>query len=409
MDMNCRICRSDNLRKYLDLGSTPPADDFLNFSSLSDPEIYYPLNVYMCLNCGLHQLGHVVPPEILFQNDYPYESSTTETGRNHYYSLAKDIVQKYNLNSEGLAIDIGSNVGVLLEGFKRCGLNVLGIEPAKNMSEIANNNDIETLNDFFSDKLANQIVMSRGKAKVVTGTNVVAHIDNLHSLVRGLDILLDEKGVFVFEAPYLVHLLDNLEYDTIYHEHLSYLSVQPIVKLFEQFGMEIIDLEEQKIHGGKLRYHIARKKDYTVSKKIREYIDREKSKGIYSIDYLKKFAVGVAEHRKKLVWLLQTLKRDGKQIAGVSAPAKGMTLLNYCKIGTETLDFLTEKSRLKIGKYSPGTHIPVLPDSELLDHMPHYALLLAWNFADEIMKNNSEYIEKGGKFIIPIPEPRIVD
>jgi len=406
--MSCRICRSDNLIKYLDLGSTPPADDFLTTSRLSKPEVYYPLNVYICLNCGLHQLNYVVTPEILYQNDYPYESSTTETGKNHFNNLAKEIVQKYNLNSEELAIDIGSNVGVLLEGFRKCGMNVLGIEPANNMCEIANNNGIETINEFFSDNLAHQILMRKGNAKVITGTNVVAHIDDLHALAKGLEILLDEKGVFVFEAPYLLHLLENLEYDTIYHEHLSYLSVRPIAKLFKQFGMEIIDLEEQSIHGGTLRYHIARKNDYAVNKKVGEYIELEKSKRIYDLDYLKKFAVNVEEHRKKLVWLMLSLKKEGKRIAGVSAPAKGMTLLNYCKIGTETLDFLTEKSRLKIGRYSPGTHIPVVPDSELLNQMPDYALLLAWNFADEIMKNNSEYMARGGKFIIPIPEPNII-
>lgn len=407
--MKCRICKNDRLIQFLDLGFTPPADDFLSPDRLHEPEVYYPLNVLVCNDCGFIQLGHVVPPEILFQNEYPYESSTTETGRNHYYNLAKEIVQKYNLDSEDLAIDIGSNVGVLLAGFKKNGVNVLGIEPANNMCEIANNNGIETINEFFSDKLAHEIVMSRGKAKVVTGTNVVAHIDNLHALAKGLDILLDEKGVFVFEAPYLVHLLENLEYDTIYHEHLSYLSIQPMVKLFEQFGMEIIDLEEQTIHGGTLRYHIARKNDYAVSERIGEYLDREKSKGIYNIDYLKKFAADVAGHRNKLGWLLQSLKREGKRIAGVSAPAKGMTLLNYCKIGTETLEFLTEKTRLKIGKYAPGTHIHVVPDSELLNRMPDYALLLAWNFADEIMKNLSEYRARGGKFIIPIPVPRIVE
>ncbi|OGU35102.1 MAG: methyltransferase [Ignavibacteria bacterium GWB2_35_6b] len=406
--MNCRICKKSNLSRFLDLGFTPPADDFLSPQRLNSSEIYYPLEVFVCNDCGLIQLGYVVLPELLFQNEYPYESSTTLMGRTHYFNLAKDIVQRYKLKQGDLAIDIGSNVGVLLNGFRDNGIRVLGIEPAKDVCKIANDNSIETINEFFSDTLAMHLAESGKKAKVVTGTNVVAHIDDLHMLVKGLDILLEQKGVFVFEAPYLVHLLENLEYDTIYHEHLSYMSVKPMQYLFNKYGMEIIDLEEKSIHGGTLRYHVSRIGDFEVSPNVKNYIDTEIAKGIYNLDYLEKFSQKVINHRNKLSWMLSDLKRQGKKIVGVSAPAKGMTLLNYCKLGTETLDFLTEKARLKIGKFAPGTHIPVVPDSELLTKMPDYALLLAWNFADEIMKNNSEYRERGGKFIIPIPEPKIV-
>lgn len=406
--MNCRICNSSDLTMFLDLGFTPPADDFLSSSRLKKPEIYYPLEVFICNECNLIQLGYVVAPELLFQNEYPYESSTTKRGREHYYSLALDVIAKYKLSKDDLAIDIGSNVGVLLEGFKSKGVKVLGVEPAKDVCDIANKNGIETINEFFSENLARNIVNTYGKASVVTGTNVVAHINDLHGLAKGLNILLAEKGVFVFEAPYLLHLLENLEYDTIYHEHLSYLSVLPMRRLFTQFGMDIIDLQEVSIHGGTLRYFISKKGDYPISSLVDKYVSNEINKRIYEIDYLREFSKSVQNHRKKLNWMLNSLKKDGKKIVGVSAPAKGMTLLNYCKIGTETLDFLTEKARLKINKFAPGTHIPVVPDSELLNQMPDYALLLAWNFADEIMENLSEYREKGGKFIIPIPDPKIV-
>ena len=223
-----------------------------------------------------------------------------------------------------------------------------------------------------------------------------------------LDILLVEKGVFVFEAPYLVSMLDNLEYDTIYHEHLSYLSLKPMIKLFHRFGMEIFDVKEVSIHGGSLRYFVAREGDYPVSENVARLVEMENKRRIYDIDTLKSFAKSVQKNREELIWMLSSIKHDGKRIVGVSAPAKGMTLLNYCKIDSEILEFITEKAPLKIGKYTPGAHIPVLPDSELTKHMPDFALLLAWNFADEIMRNLDDYRKAGGKFIIPIPKPRIV-
>ena len=407
--MRCRICHSKSLTKFLDLEFTPPADDFLSSERLGEPEVYYPLEVFICNNCSLVQIGYVVPPEILFQKDYPYEASITETGVTHFLSLAKEASSRFDLSSDSFVVDIGSNVGVLLQGFKNQGAEVLGIEPARNICEIARNKGTETINDFFSEDLARKIIKERKKPKIVTGTNVVAHIDDHHSLVRGLDILLDKEGVFIFEAPYLVDLIENLEYDTIYHEHLSYLSVKPMNALFHKFGMEIFDVEKVAIHGGTLRYFVARENTYPISNNVNKFLELEKEKKIYEIDTLKNFAKSVQRNREELTWMLKSMKHKGKRIAGVSAPAKGMTLLNYCKIGPEILDFITEKSTLKIGKYTPGTHIPILHDSELIKQMPDYALLLAWNFADEIMKNLKDYKDAGGKFIIPIPKPRIIN
>ena len=407
--MRCRICHSKSLTKFLDLGFTPPADDFLSPERLEEQEVYYPLEVFICNNCSLVQIGYVVSPEILFQNEYPYEASITKTGVKHFHSLAKEASSRFDLSSEDLVVDIGSNVGVLLQGFKNHGAEVLGIEPARNISEIAIKNSITTINDFFSEDLASKIVKERKKAKIVTGTNVVAHIDDHHSLVRALDILLDEEGVFIFEAPYLVDLIENLEYDTIYHEHLSYLSVKPMNTLFHKFGMEIFDVEKVVIHGGSLRYFVSRENTYPISNNVNKSLELEKEKKIYVIDRLNNFAKSVQRNREELIWMLKSIKHKGKRIAGVSASAKGMTLLNYCKIGPEILDFITEKSTLKIGKYTPGTHIPILHDSELIKQMPDYALLLAWNFADEIMKNLKDYKDAGGKFIIPIPKPHIIN
>lgn len=408
--MQCRICHGNNLTKFLDLGFTPPADGFLSLEKLKEPEVYYPLDIFICNNCSLVQLGYVVQPEILFNYTYPYESSMTKTGVEHFHSLAKEATSRFCLNPEDLVVDIGSNVGVLLQGFKNQGVvNVLGVEPVRNLCEIAKNNSIETLEEFFCEDVAHRIVKERGKARVVTGTNVVAHINDHHSLVRALDTLLDKKGVFIFEAPYLVDLIENLEYDTIYHEHLSYLSVKPMNTLFQKFGMEIFDVEKIAIHGGSLRYFVSRKNEYSISRTVNKFLELEKAKKIYEKETLNNFAKSVQHNREELIWLLKSMKHKGKRIAGVSAPAKGMTLLNYCRIGPETLDFVTEKSTLKIGKYTPGTHIPILSDSELTEKMPDYALLLAWNFADEIIEKLKDYKDAGGKFIIPIPEPHVLD
>ena len=405
---SCRLCNSNSLFRFLDLGHTPPADDFLGNDRLSHPEIFYPLQVVRCDECSHIQLNHVVAPEILYQNDYPYEASITKTGSEHFDEFASDIVKKLSMSSDELVIDIGSNVGVLLTSFKSRNIRVLGVDPAENIANIAVKNGIETIPDFFDERVARHILEEYGKAKVLTASNVFAHVDDLSGLMAGVKLLLDEGGIFVIEAPYFGHLLHNLEYDTIYHEHLSYISISPLEKFFRNQGMEIFDVQQRDIHGGSIRMFVGRLGCHEVSGSVRRLADYEQREGIHTTAKLTEFAGRVSRHREELVWLLKSLKRGGSKIAGVSAPAKGMTLLNYCKIGTETLEFLTEKSKLKIGKYSPGGHIPILPDEALLDQDIDYALLLAWNFKDEIMKNLSEFQAKGGKFILPIPYPSVL-
>jgi SAM-dependent methyltransferase len=407
--MSCRTCGSDRLTEFLDLGFTPPADQFLRREQLREPETHYPLQVMMCGNCGLAQLGYVVSPEVLYQRDYPYEASITRTGRLHWQELARTVKDRISLPQDALVVDIGSNVGVLLGAFKDLGARVLGVEPATNIARIAQKNGIETINAFFSSDVSKQIVAMKGPASVITATNVFAHVDDLHAFMRAIDELLHPNGVFIIEAPYFVNLIDKLEYDTIYHEHLSYLSVRPLIMFFDRVNMEIYDVEQRDIHGGSFRVHVCRKGRLPVTSAVRELLMLEEKKRIHEMDVLTQFANEVERNRRQLVKLLLDLKHAGKRIAAVSAPAKGMTLLNYCGIGKDTLDFITEKSTLKIGRFTPGTHIPVLPDEALLDHMPDYALLLAWNFADEIMANLDRYRRKGGRFLLPIPEPRIVD
>jgi hypothetical protein len=403
------MCRKPDLTKFLSLGCTPPADQFKREEQLVDPDIYYPLDVFLCNECGLAQLGYIVSPEILYRNDYPYESSTTKAGQKHFFAFAKAVTERLHLGSKDLAVDIGSNVGVLLSGFKQCGVRVLGVDPAANIVRIAEKRGIETINEFFNLATAQMIVKQKSKASVITATNVFAHVDDLYAFMHAVEVLLDDEGVFIFEAPHFMHLVQSLEYDTIYHEHLSYLSLTPLIPFFRRFDMEVFDVQQVDIHGGSFRVFIGRSRNRReVMPAVREMLDVERRMKLHTLPVLQEFSRKVEKNRDDLTWMLSKLRHEGKSVAGVSAPAKGMTLLNYCGLGRHYLDFVTEKAQLKIGRFTPGTRIPVLSDDALLEKRPDYALLLAWNFAEEIMGNLQSYREAGGKFIVPIPTPRIV-
>ncbi len=405
---NCRMCKSQKLEKFLDLGFTPLADGFLAKEQLGEPEVYYPLNVCVCRDCGLFQLDYIVPKDELYRKNYPYLSSITKTGTNHFHNMADSICRKFNLKKGSFVVDIGSNVGVLLDGFKKNSMKVLGIDPATNIAEMANKKGIETWSDYFGSHLVNKILAKKGKPSVITGTNVFAHIDDIDDMVKAARKLLPEYGIFVLEFPYVADLIDNLEYDTIYHEHLSYMSVKPLVKYFRKFNMEVFDVEKFKIHGGTIRVFVCNKGKKPISKNVSKFLRLEEKRNIYSMQRLKRFADDVRKQKEELVGLLLDLKKKGKRIVGIGAPAKGNTLLNYCGIGRSYLDYLTEKSPTKVGLCSPGMHIPIVADSKLFQDKPDYALLLAWNFADEIMKNMQKFRNQGGKFIIPIPKPKIL-
>ena len=406
----CRMCKNEDLRLFLDLGATAPADEFLTADELAAPQAAYPLQVMSCGGCGLVQLGHVVDPEILYRKNYPYEASVTSAGRRHWDEFAATACAMMGLGGDDLVVDFGSNVGVLLEMFANRGPLVLGIDPAPNIVAIANERGVETLCGFFNAKTADAALALKGQAKVITATNVFAHIDDLDEVMAAVDSLLTPDGAFMVEAPSLANLVRHLEYDTIYHEHLSYISVKPLVAFLARFGMHIFDIHEKDIHGGSIRIFIRRDgaPGPETTDAVARHLEIEDKEGVYDMARLARFAEDVAENRRLLRELICGLKDQGKHLVGVSAPAKGMTLLNYCGLGKDVLDFVTEKSQLKIGKFTPGQHIPVRPDAALIEERPDYALLLAWNFAEEIMGNLSDYVATGGKFIIPIPTPRIV-
>ena len=406
--MNCIFCKSVDVEKFLDLGFIPIVDRFLDARELNEPEILYPLNVCLCKNCGLSQLGYKVPPTKLFNENYAYESNTTKTRKQNYDQLAEYICDKFEIPKESLIVDIGSNVGILLESFNKRGMKIVGVDASSNIVEIANSKGIPTISGFFDKNIVEKIVSKGQKASVVTATNVFAHIQDYESFMDALTELLEKNGIFVFHVPHFLQLIRNLEYDTVYHEHVSYFGLKPLQKFFERFDMEIFDVSETDLDGGSIRCFVCRRGQKTISPKISKIVDEEEKEGIYSIERLRKFATEISQQKSKLLSLLYSIKENNQRVVGIGAPAKGITLLNYCKIDNFFLDYVTEKAPLKIGKFTPGTHIQVKKDEVLMKDMPDYALILAWNFSKEIMKNLDEYRKSGGKFIIPIPKPHIV-
>ncbi len=403
------MCGCLTLFEFLDLGYSALADAFLRSPESQETQIFYPLTVLMCRECGLAQLDCVVSADKLYGDQYVYDCSVTAAGRTHWNEFARTVHQKLGLNQQSLVVDVGSNVGFLLECFKGLGARVRGIEPAPRVAEIACSRGIPTKNSFFSVELARNLRAEHGPATVITATNVFAHIDNLHVFMEGVDILLGSRGNLILEFPYLLELVQGLAYDTVYHEHLSYLSIKPLNRFFSSVGYTITDIVPQEIHGGSLRVVVGRRNECTRASSVDEFITREESAGLYNEEKLRIFAENVKTSQDQLVSLLRTLKSRGSSIAAVSAPAKGMTLLNVCKIGTDLIDCISEKSPLKIGARAPGVLTPIVSDQELLRIAPDYCLLLAWNFKDEILKNLAPLRDRGSKFIIPLPYPTILE
>jgi len=405
----CRLCESKKLFKFLDLGLHPPSDQFRKKNETNLPTLYYPLKVYSCNSCGFKQLNYVVEPKILYQQNYPYESSLTKIGIKHYGEFAESVVKEYNLKKNDLVVDIGSNTGVLLSAFKRNKLKIAGIDPAHNICKLAIKRGIPTINNFFNKDSVNKILKSHGRPKVITGTNVFAHVNNLDLFIKNIKRLIHKKkGIFVIEVPYFLHLVKSLAYDTIYHEHLSYITVRPLIPFFKKFKLEIIDIQQKDIHGGSIRIFVSTIGNYKAKNNIKKICKMEDKAKLNSKRVLIDFQKKVIQNRIQLTLLLAKLKKLKKKVIILSAPAKGMTLLNYCKIDTDIVDYATEKSTIKQGLYTPGGNIPVFPDDKILRSRPDYALLLAWNFSKEIINNNIQYLKKGGKFIIAIPKVKII-
>lgn len=384
---NCRLCKSKDLVMFLDLGHHPHSDNFRKDINL--PETYYPLRLVQCQDCQFVQLDYVVSPDMLYDEDYLYESSITKTADSHWTKFVDDVVHKTKI-MQGRVLDIGSNDGTLLLKFKELGFAVQGIDPCRDVAKIAIERGVPTTIALF-DKSE---IMT--KYDIVTGSNVFAHIDDLDKVIEDVKEILNPNGVFIFESPYLGEFIKNVEYDTVYHQHLSYLAVKPLIQFLETHGMEIFDIDFTDIHGGCFRCYIARKGEREVMSIVKNTAECEQ----FSLSKLIAFSEEVKKNKDALMDMVINYKRQGRRIVGISAPAKGMTLLNYTGIG-KYLDFVTDISKLKQGRFTPGDHLEILSDKDL--NGDEIGLLLAWNFREEIMKN----VPQIHTWIVPIPSPRV--
>ncbi|MBI3597360.1 MAG: class I SAM-dependent methyltransferase [Nitrospirae bacterium] len=403
----CLGCFYPLPQPFLDLGEMPLANAFFRPEQAGQKEEPFHLAVAYCPNCHLVQLTDLVPPEKLF-GEYLYFSSYSDAFLAHAKAMAQSLTERFQLGPESRVIEIASNDGYLLQYFQQRGIPVLGVEPAKNIAAVAESRGIPTLNRFFGPDVVRGIQEGFGPADLVIGNNVLAHVPTVNEFLQAVGPCLKQTGTAVFEFPYVKELLDRTEFDTIYHEHVFYYSLTAMRILAQRAGLELHDVTRQPVHGGSLRVFLQHKGMSAVSSNVTDLLAEEKAAGLTGLDRYTAFSRDVAVLRDDLVHLLRDLKAAGKRLAAYGAAAKGSTLLNYCGIGPETLDFVVDRSPYKQGRYMPGERLPIHAPERLLEVMPDYVLLLAWNFADEIMAQQQAYYRKGGKFIIPVPKPKIV-
>ncbi|MBL11157.1 MAG: SAM-dependent methyltransferase [Acidiferrobacteraceae bacterium] len=407
---NCRLCDSSTLEKSLVLTPTPPGNNFLKEIQEGFKEKEYPLELYFCCECFHIQLGHVVDPSFLFQNNYSYVSSTSSVFVKHLEDYSKYVIDKFDLRKDSLIVDIGSNDGTCLSFFKESGMRVLGVDPAKEVCDIAIDNGIDTLNDFFTANLANEIENKYGQASLITSHNACAHIDDLSSVIKGVESLLHETGVFIMEVGYFLDVFENKWFDTIYHEHLDFHTVAPLEKMFEKNNMELIRVERVSPQGGSIRVFSQKKngvhhKDSTVQ----ELIDLESQIGLDSSKTLKNFEKNINIVKDDFKTIIRDIKSDGATVAAFGAATKATTLMYHFQLDKEDIEFIVDDNPLKQNVFSPGKHIPVVSSEKIYEQMPDYIVILAWNFAESIMQQHKKYLELGGSFILPMPEPVVVD
>lgn len=402
---SCRICRGKSFFTFLKLRPMPRPNGFLKKPI---KEEHYPLDVSRCQTCGHVQLDHVINPKALFSH-YLYMSSMSQTMLRHFQSSARNLIRRFKLKPGSLVVDIGSNDGTFLSTFPKR-IRTLGIDPAKNLQAVAEARGVKTHVAFFSEKTAKQVLKKYGSADLISGINVFAHIDDLDGVFAGVQVLLKKNGVLLMEFPYLVDLVAKNEFDTIYHEHLSYFLIKPLRVILARHGLDIFDVERFSTHGGTIRLYVQRLTDhpYKISEAVEELHQEEKAIGMYRNDTYEQFAKNIQAIPAGLDSLVAELKRKGKKIVGYGASAKANVLLNMCRFTAKHLDYIVDSTPYKQGLYTPGTHVPIVPEERLLKDQPDYAVLFIWNFQEEVLKKQQEFLKRGGRFIVPVPKVHLI-
>jgi SAM-dependent methyltransferase len=409
----CRACGANSLGSILSLGLSPLANALIRPRNREQAEPHYPLEVLRCFACSLVQISITVAPERLFR-DYIYFSSVSDAFVAHARAIVENVIGRRSWSDTSLALEIASNDGYLLQHYRTRGIKVLGIEPARNIARIARERrGIETIEEFFNCDLARRLAAEGRRADVIHANNVLAHVPDLNGVLAGIALLLKDDGEAIIEVPSLCDMIDRLEFDTIYHEHVFYFSLTALERTFARQGLTIVDAEHLAVHGGSLRIFARRRDAAGPPNSLRSpscttMLEAERAWGIDSAGRYARFQDDVVGLRCKLVELLRDLKSQGRSIAAYGAAAKGTTLLNYCGLGASELDYVVDRSPLKQGLLTPGTRLPICAPEKLVETMPDYVLLLVWNFADEVMAQQAEYRRRGGQFIVPVPDPRIV-
>ena len=406
----CRFCRAPLRHTFVDLGMSPLCQRHLRPEQLADMEPFYPLHAWVCSECFLVQIEEVVPPQEIFgDGTYAYFSSFADSWLRHAAQYVELVTERFGLGAKSLVVEVASNDGYLLQNFVRRGIPVLGIEPASNTAEAAVRKGVPTLVRFFGAATARDVVEQHGRASLLLGNNVLAHVPDINDFVSGLAILLAPDGVLTMEFPHLMQLVEHNEFDTIYHEHFSYLSFGTVRRIFAHHGLEIFDVDELSTHGGSLRVyarHAAREQP-ALTERVARLLRVEETRGMRGLEYYSRFGERVRETKWKLLEFLISAKRAGKSVVGYGAPGKGNTLLNYCGIRTDFLDYTVDRSPHKQGGFLPGTHIPIKAPEEIERTRPDYVLILPWNLQDEIMEQMAIVRSWKGQFVIPIPEVRV--
>jgi hypothetical protein len=404
----CRVCGASDLLEVLGLGPTPLANSFLRSPAEFATEQQFPLDLVFCPDCSLLQLPDVVNPELMFRH-YLYVTGTSSTMAEHNQRYARTLGDLLTLTPADLVVDVASNDGSLLQCFRELGVATLGIEPASNLAADAAARGIDTVNDYMSLELARSLVTERQPARVVTANNVLAHVDDLLEFLAACRTLVADDGLITIEVPYVRELLRRVEYDTVYHEHLSYFSITALLRLCDRARLAAMRIDHVDIHGGSLRLYLSRSAS-GHAEAVEAMAASEHAAGLTTIGAYRQFAEDTERHRDTLVAMLEGLHAEGKRVVGYGAPAKGNTLLNYCRIDTRLLPYTVDKNPLKVGLLTPGMHIPVKDVSTLLEDSarPDYVLILAWNVAAEIIEQQQRYRDRGGRFIIPIPQPKVL-